>query len=159
MYCKWTHNADIFAHILTNSIKPPHCRYQKCRNVSESSRFGRSSSMVVPEDNHHAQIAKYRASASWRKFEFLHSWQILWFWACRSAQMSDFVRFSRDWVQRKRQVLSRFAIMTLGLPLPYTMRTAFQLAWALSAINPLKFECSTPCWETTELGFSKKTSA
>ena len=122
---------------LTDFMKPPHCCQRKCQKDSHSSSLCRPLVVVAPADSHQALIAKYRTSASSIDEAFLYCLHSTLCCSCKSPLMLALVCFSRDCVQWKRQILSRFSIRIAGPPPPYTIRTAFQFAWALSAMNPL----------------------
>jgi hypothetical protein len=88
-------------------------------------------------------MARYLDSASSIVLESLYCLQRRLCWSCMFGLIYFCVcRFS-DVVQWRRQVRSRFSMGTFGSSLPETIRTAFQLAYVLSAMKPLKLVFST----------------
>jgi len=61
--------------VLTICMKPPHCRYRKCQNANQCSKWGSASSVATTDDTHQDRIARYCGSASPIDFAALYCLQ------------------------------------------------------------------------------------
>ncbi len=138
------------SHVAWSPPPPPHYLAWKGQKPNQLLNLWITFSTIVPKEYHQDQIIAYQTFISSKDVVLLYSKHKALCCSCNCDIINCFMCLSSDWVQWNMQVYSLSIIFIKAL---YTIWTTFQLACALSAINPLKLGFARPNFNITFFHF------